>query len=114
PELRAGERRHALGRRALKAADLRQERVDLLGSVVVHDAGADRAALLEAQALHHLERVVVALPHGKAGIAKARRRLAGGYTVDVEREGRDTSLNRRQPVERDVPGQPGQEPLAER
>ena len=113
-ELRARQRSDALGRRRLERRDRRQQPVDLVGGVVVDDPGADRAAVLEPEPLHHLHRVVVALPHRDS----PRRRAAWppravGNAVDVERERRDASVHRRQPVERDVLRQAGEEALAE-
>src|SRR5262249_46548039 len=88
--------------------------VDLVLRVVVDDAGANGAAVLESQVLHRLDRVVVAVPDGDLafgeGAGDALRRVA----ADVEAEGRNPALHRPQAVELDVSGQPLEEALAER
>src|SRR5205823_8090065 len=54
--------------------ELREQAVDLVGRVVVDEPGAHRA-LVQLEALHHLDRVVVAVPDGDVALAEAARRF---------------------------------------
>ena len=90
----------------------REEPVDLVGRVVVHDARSHGAVVLvEPEVADRLERVVVAGPDGDL----ARRRVlgdrAGAAAVHAEAEGRHAAVHRRQAVERDVLRQSVEEPL---
>src|SRR6266508_2208871 len=75
--------------------DRGKQAVDLLGGVVVDDAGAHGACVLEAEPLHRLDGVVVALPDRVARVAESRCRVASRYALDVEGEGGDTAVHRR-------------------
>ena len=71
------------------------------------------AAFGEAEAVHHLERVVVAVPDGEAALRQALRGHGRSEPADVEAEGRDPAVHRRQAVEGACLGEAGQKALAE-
>jgi len=80
---RSGDRGHpsnacVLFRRSGEGGELLQDAVDLGRRVVVAEADPHRAAsLLQAEALHQLERVVVAVPHVDPAPGEDLRGLEG-------------------------------------
>ena len=67
-------RRRCLPRLVLELRERGEEAVDLVRGVVVDDADPHRA-VRQAEALHDLDRVVVAVPHGEAALAEEARRV---------------------------------------
>src|SRR6185503_7964523 len=80
---RARRARATAAGRSLQPGELGEKPVDLVAGVVVHEPHAHRpTVVLESEPLHHLERVVVAVPDREAALAQSCRCLARRDAVD--------------------------------
>src|SRR3972149_2009039 len=79
----------------LRPPELGEQPVDLLGRFVVDEAGAHGAAVLQAEPLHQLDRVVVPPPDGDVVRPAVLGDLLGGAARAVEGGGGGAPVHRR-------------------